>query len=94
MLVLSRKEGERIQIGDQITVVISKIAGNRVSIGIEAPKDLKVVRGELEWHTVPATLPLERESEAEAAVDGSPKEVQFKKSRGLSSFTSQRKQVG
>jgi carbon storage regulator len=48
MLVLSRKVGERIVIGDNITLVISKVSGNRVTIGIEAPRDVKVVRGELE----------------------------------------------
>ncbi len=47
MLVLSRKEGERIVIGDNVTLVISKVSGNRVTIGIEAPRDVKVVRGEL-----------------------------------------------
>ncbi|MBU6173412.1 MAG: carbon storage regulator [Planctomycetes bacterium] len=47
MLVLSRKEGERIVIGNNITLVVSKVSGNRVTIGIEAPKDIKVVRGEL-----------------------------------------------
>ena len=48
MLVLSRKEGERISIGDNITVIVSKVSGNRVTIGIEAPRDVKVVRGELQ----------------------------------------------
>ncbi|MBM3967658.1 MAG: hypothetical protein FJ308_21775 [Planctomycetes bacterium] len=48
MLVLSRKEGERIVIGDNITLVVSKVSGNRVTIGIEAPREVKVVRGELE----------------------------------------------
>lgn len=47
MLVLSRKEGERIVIGDNITLVVSKVSGNRVTIGIEAPRDVKVARGEL-----------------------------------------------
>ena len=47
MLVLSRKEGERITIGDNITLIVSKVNGNRVTIGIEAPRDVKVVRGEL-----------------------------------------------
>ena len=47
MLVLSRKEGERISIGDNITLIVSKVCGNRVTIGIEAPRDVKVVRGEL-----------------------------------------------
>ncbi len=47
MLVLSRKPGERLMIGDDIVLVINKIAGNRVTIAIEAPRDVRVVRGEL-----------------------------------------------
>ena len=47
MLVLSRKEGEKLVIGDNITLVVSKISGNRVSLGIEAPADVKIFRGEL-----------------------------------------------
>jgi len=58
MLVLSRKIGEKLVIGDNITVVISKIAGNRVTIGVEAPADVRIVRGELEPHAKvqPATV--------------------------------------
>ncbi len=48
MLVLSRKEGERLSIGDDITIVVTKVAGNRVTIGIEAPRNVKIVRGELD----------------------------------------------
>jgi carbon storage regulator len=48
MLVLSRKAGEKISIGDQITIVVNRIAGNRVAIGIQAPDNVRVVRGELE----------------------------------------------
>jgi carbon storage regulator len=47
MLVLSRKVGERISIGDQVTVTIVKITGNAVRIGIEAPIDTPVAREEL-----------------------------------------------
>ncbi len=47
MLVLSRKEGEQLVIGDNITLVISRISGNRVTIGIEAPKEVRIVRSEL-----------------------------------------------
>ena len=47
MLVLSRKVGERLVIGDNITVVVSRVAGNRVTLGIEAPSDVRIVRGEL-----------------------------------------------
>ena len=48
MLVLSRKEGEKIVIGDGIVLTINRIAGNRVMVGIEAPRDVRIVRGELE----------------------------------------------
>ena len=47
MLVLSRKIGEKLVIGDNITVVVSRVAGNRVTLGIEAPTDVRIVRGEL-----------------------------------------------
>ena len=48
MLVLSRKAGEEIVIGDNVTVTINRIAGNRVTIGIQAPESVSIVRGELE----------------------------------------------
>lgn len=47
MLVLSRKVGERLIIGDGIELTISRIAGNRVAIGIVAPKEVPILRGEL-----------------------------------------------
>lgn len=47
MLVLSRKEGEKLVIGDNISVVVTRVAGNRVTLGIEAPADVRIVRGEL-----------------------------------------------
>jgi len=47
MLVLSRKETEKILIGNDIEIEVVRVAGNRVTIGISAPKDVKVIRGEL-----------------------------------------------
>ncbi len=47
MLVLTRKSQQRIRIGNDITVTILKVRGNAVSVGIEAPRDVRVVRGEL-----------------------------------------------
>ncbi|RMF40702.1 MAG: carbon storage regulator [Planctomycetota bacterium] len=47
MLVLSRKEQETLHIGSDITITITRIRGNRVQIGISAPHDVPVVRGEL-----------------------------------------------
>ena len=51
MLVLSRRENERIKLGDSIVVTIVRIAGDRVRIGIEAPPDVVVLREELEPYT-------------------------------------------
>jgi carbon storage regulator len=50
MLVLSRKTGERIRIGDNVTVTIVRIGPNNVRLGIEAPRDLNIVREELCSH--------------------------------------------
>jgi carbon storage regulator len=47
MLVLTRKVGERIQLGDQITVTLVKINGNIVRLGIDAPPEVPVMRQEL-----------------------------------------------
>ena len=47
MLVLSRKETQRIRLGDSIVVTIVKISGDKVRVGIEAPADVLVLRDEL-----------------------------------------------
>ena len=47
MLVLSRKVGEKLIIDGNITVEVVKVQGNRITIGIQAPADVKVLRGEL-----------------------------------------------
>lgn len=47
MLVLSRKEGEKLVIGDNVVITVNRIAGNRVAIGIEAPREVAIVRGEI-----------------------------------------------
>lgn len=48
MLVLSRRESERIKLGDSIVVTVVRVAGDRVRLGIEAPDDIVVLRGELD----------------------------------------------
>jgi len=48
MLVLSRKESERIKLGDSIIVTVVRVAGDKVRLGIEAPADMLVLREELE----------------------------------------------
>ena len=47
MLVLSRKVGQRILIGDKIAVTVVKVGHGGVRIGVEAPAELSVVREEL-----------------------------------------------
>jgi carbon storage regulator len=48
MLVLSRKVGERILIGENISVTVVRITGGAVRIGVEAPPELTVIRHELQ----------------------------------------------
>ena len=47
MLVLSRKTGERIMIGDEVTITVVRIGPNVVRIGIDAPRDVTVHRQEI-----------------------------------------------
>ena len=47
MLVLTRKLGEKIQIGDDISIVIMEVKGKQVKLGIEAPSNIKVHREEI-----------------------------------------------
>ena len=47
MLVLTRKVGEEIYIGDQICVKVVEISGNRVKLGIDAPVSLRIYREEV-----------------------------------------------
>ena len=56
MLVLTRKIEEQIRIGDDITISILRVKGNTVRVGIEAPRAIRVVRGELSPHERADTL--------------------------------------
>ena len=53
MLVLSRKESEKIKLGDSIVLTIVRVNGDRVRLGIEAPSDMLILRHELEHPPVP-----------------------------------------
>ncbi len=53
MLVLSRKEAERIRLGDSIVVTVVRVSGDKVRLGIDAPPNIVVLREELE--PLPAT---------------------------------------
>jgi carbon storage regulator len=47
MLVVSRRAGERIQIGDEIEVTVVRVGAGVVRIGVEAPADMLVMRQEI-----------------------------------------------
>ncbi|MEZ6134131.1 MAG: carbon storage regulator [Pirellulaceae bacterium] len=54
MLVLSRKVGEKLVIDGNITVEIVRIQGNRITLGLVAPADVKILRSELNQKTAKA----------------------------------------
>ncbi|MFQ5730476.1 MAG: carbon storage regulator CsrA [Planctomycetaceae bacterium] len=62
MLVLSRKKDEKIIIGDNITVMVIEIRGDKVRLGIDAPKEISVHRQEV-------YEAIQRESQAKDAAD-------------------------
>ncbi|MCB9057223.1 MAG: carbon storage regulator CsrA [Calditrichae bacterium] len=47
MLVLTRRLGEAITIGDNVKIIIVEIDGNQVKLGIEAPREIEIYREEL-----------------------------------------------
>jgi carbon storage regulator len=51
MLVISRKRGERICLGDDVVVTVLEVVGSTVRLGIEAPDDIRVYRHEI-WEAV------------------------------------------
>lgn len=65
MLALTRKPGERIVIGDNIVITVAGVKGDSVRITIDAPKEVKIFRGELydsivaenQEAAIPSTLP-------------------------------------
>lgn len=48
MLVLSRKESEKILLGEDIVLTIVRVSGDRVRLGIEAPSEMLILRHELD----------------------------------------------
>jgi carbon storage regulator len=60
MLVLSRKKGEMILINNNITLQVLEIRGDTVRLGIEAPREIPIIRSELlSTNPKPETKPLE-----------------------------------
>ena len=62
MLIITRRPGERIMLGDDTRIHIMEIVGNNVRVGVEAPRSLPVYREEI-WTAV------KEENEAAAAAD-------------------------
>ena len=64
MLVITRKTGERICLGDDITITVLEVVGSTVRLGIDAPAEIPVLRHEL-WEAVKE----ENRAAADASVD-------------------------
>jgi carbon storage regulator len=62
VLIITRRAGQKIMLGDDITVHVMEIVGNNVRLGIEAPKRLPVYREEI-WAAV------KEENQASASAD-------------------------
>ena len=65
MLILTRRAGERVVIGEEVTVTVMEVAGQTVRLGIDAPKGLPVYREEI-WLAVKAENIAAAESSAAA----------------------------
>ncbi|MYL70009.1 carbon storage regulator CsrA [Halobacillus litoralis] len=63
MLVLNRKEGETVRVGDDITITVVGVEGGQVKLGIEAPKNVGIHRQEV-------YVAIEKENEEAANVSG------------------------
>ena len=66
MLLITRRAGEKIMVGDDVVVHVMEIVGNTVRVGIEAPRSLPIYREEI-WQSV--------REENRAAADAAPLEL-------------------
>jgi carbon storage regulator len=70
MLIITRKPGEKIMLGDDVVVHVMEIVGNSVRVGIQAPRSLPVYREEI-WDAVRQ----ENEAASQAAAEAFPAPV-------------------
>ncbi|MCP4393407.1 MAG: carbon storage regulator CsrA [Alphaproteobacteria bacterium] len=61
MLILTRKTGQSIMVGDDTTLTVLSVHGNQVRIGIDAPKDVEVHREEI-YHKVKSGAPYQKKT--------------------------------
>jgi carbon storage regulator len=66
MLIITRRAGERLVLGDDIRIEVIEVAGNTVRLGVDAPREVPVYREEL-WEAV------KQENEAAARTDALPR---------------------
>jgi carbon storage regulator len=74
MLVITRKSGERVCLGDDITITVMEISGSNVRLGIEAPADVPIYRHEI-W----AAIKEENRAAAQARIDRLPSAPKHRK---------------
>ncbi len=82
MLVLSRKKDESIVLDGQIEITVLKIKGNTVRLGIKAPANIKVLRGELSPFDVEVEMKKDAQKDEEK---GEPEDEPVRCSFGLTS---------
>jgi len=70
MLILTRRVGETLMIGDEVTVTVLGVKGNQVRVGVNAPKDVAVHREEIYER-----IKLEREGKRAESMEGEANEV-------------------
>jgi carbon storage regulator len=68
VLIITRRAGQKVMLGDDITVHVMEIVGNSVRIGVEAPKSLPVYREEI-W----AAVKEENQASAKAGAESMPR---------------------
>jgi carbon storage regulator len=95
MLVLTRKYQEKIRIGDNITITVLRTKGKAVRLGIEAPANVPVVRGELKFES---EMVADDPALAAAGLAGTPATARVKRSRpvagGSSAWTTRSRHAG